>query len=123
MAFIQIATYFHLLGLRAVTAARTGEWTMVPNPVSPPTLSNFTLELSVPRALHNQKAREIFTAHFIRATHLKLYSVACITGALFQEDRISRAFDHALRIQVQIQLLADTISAGTIHFGLSCSLP
>jgi phosphatidylserine/phosphatidylglycerophosphate/cardiolipin synthase-like enzyme len=80
---------------------------MASAPTSPCDLSNFTLQLSVPHAPHNQQAREIFTTNFIQATNSKLYSIACITGALFHEDRISRAFDRALRVQVQIQLLAD----------------
>jgi hypothetical protein len=105
---VQIATYFHLLGLRAATAARTGDWDMDLDPASSCNLANFTLQLSAPHAPHNQQARDIFTTHFIQSTNAKLYSIACITGALFHADRISHAFDHALRVQVQIQLLAGT---------------
>lgn len=90
---------------------QTGQWNILDIPTSPCSLSMFTLQLATPQVPHNRYAREIFVQHFIKATHAKLYSAQCITGTLFTKNKIALAFDHALRVQIQLQLLSNENTA------------
>jgi hypothetical protein len=79
---------------------------MALDPSSACTLASFTLQLSTTQSAHNRHAHKIFTAHFIQAVHATLYSLRCISGALFTEAKVSKAFDHALTIQMRLQMLS-----------------
>lgn len=59
--------------------------------------------LASPHVPHNQVAKQIFTSHFLRATHAKLYSIKCIGGMLLNEEKVGRAFEHALTVQMLLQ--------------------
>jgi hypothetical protein len=100
---VQIVTYLHLLGLRAVTSFRTGRWEMPTRSTSRCTLSNFTPLLASAHVPHNQAAKRIFVSHFLRASHAKLYSIKCIGGSLLTEEKVGRAFEHALKVQMLLQ--------------------
>ena len=102
----QITTYFHLLALRAVTCAQTSQWSIPTHPSLPCNLAHFTLQLATPQSNHNQHACKIFTSHFVKSAAAKLYSIKCITSQIFNEQNIGHAFDHALRVQIQLQQMS-----------------
>lgn len=105
-AYLTIAVYIHLLGLRAVTSARTGTWEMPMSAQEKCSLAKFTLEVSSVQSPHNQRARAIFTPHFMAAAAASLYCIRSITGSLFTEDNVSIAFYHALRVQISLQTMS-----------------
>jgi hypothetical protein len=94
----------HLLGLRAVTFFRSGVWDIATRPQSSTCrLSNFILLYASTQHPHNQLAKQIFIANFIRSAHEGLYSAGFIGGRLMHEEGVGRAFDHAFNTQAEIQ--------------------
>jgi hypothetical protein len=66
-------------------------------------LSNFAPLLASTQVPHNQAAKRIFVSNFLRAAHAKVYSIQCIGGGLLNEEKVGRAFEHALKVQIQLQ--------------------
>ena len=54
---------------------------------------------------YNQAAKWIFVLNFLRATHANLYSIQCIRAGLLNEEKVECAFEHALKVQIQLQKL------------------